>query len=372
MFGREDLFARGLKEGKKKPKKILIFAGGTGGHVMPALAVAQYLQQQHAVLIHWVGTRAGIEAKLVPHHQIPLSYVNLQGIRGKSWHSSWRAPWRILKAFVRSLFILLKERPHAVLSMGGYAAGPGSLAACLLRCPLLVHEQNTVPGWTNRLLAPFARYIMVGFPNTFSQFSNKVFVTGNPVRANITLKSKTTKTFNRSLNVLVLGGSQGARKINQLMPQVMTLLPSTIRVWHQTGEADCEATKQCYRSLGRAAQVSAFIDDMGAAYAWADVVICRSGALTIAELALVGVASILIPFPYATQDHQLHNAKYLSEQQAAVLLLESECTPERLASILLHMQAHPQQYVEMAKASYALAKPQATEKVAQLCLEVCK
>lgn len=355
--------------------KIMIIAGGTGGHVMPALAVARLLRLQgHQV--HWLGTHAGIEARLVPQENFPISFIDIQGLRGKKAYTLLLAPFKILKAIYQSYQVLIKERPSAVLCMGGYVSGPGAIAAWMMRCPIVLHEQNAVAGWTNRVLANFARRIMVAFPDAFkTRQAKKIVETGNPVRQDI-LKIlppvDRLSTRQSQVRVLILGGSQGATKLNEVIPQALGLLPATMRplIWHQTGKNNVDATKRNYDNAEIKAQVSDFIQDMQEAYAWADIVICRSGALTIAEICAVGLPSILIPFPFAVDDHQTFNAQYLSSQGAAVLLKQSALTPAGLSELLLDLITHPEKRLAMAIASYALAKPLATTKVAEQCLEV--
>lgn len=354
-----------------KNKKILIIAGGTGGHVMPALAVAHYLKEKNTD-IHWLGTTQGIEANLVPKAGIPISYIDIQGLRGKRWTGWLFAPWRVAKAFWQACRIIWKEQPHAVLSMGGYVAGPGAMAAWLTRKPLLIHEQNSVAGWTNRILATFASRIMVAFPGVFSSHSKKVRQTGNPVRRTILEIKKEPAT--QPLNVLILGGSQGALKLNEIIPQALAQIAPDKRpfICHQTGKAHLAITKEHYQALNVKAEVVDFIDDMAKAYAKADIVICRSGALTIAELTAVGVASILIPFPYAVDNHQKYNAQYLSDKKAAILLDQSEMTPSKLYELLSSLIDNPQNRLAMSQACHQLAMPLATQNVAEYCLELSR
>lgn len=355
--------------------KVTIIAGGTGGHVMPALAVARYLRQ-HGHHIHWLGTRAGIEARLVPQENFPISFIDIQGLRGKRAYTLLFAPFKILKAIYQSYRVLAKERPNAVLCMGGYVSGPGAIAAWLLRCPIVLHEQNAIAGWTNRILANFARRIMVAFPRAFkARKTHNIIETGNPVRQdilNILPPRDRLSSRQSEVRVLILGGSQGATKLNEVIPEALALLPITERplIWHQTGKNNLQTTQKAYDNHEIKAQVSDFIQDMQEAYAWADIVICRSGALTIAEICAVGIPSILIPFPYAVDDHQTFNAKYLSDQGAAFLLKQSALTPKGLSELLLDLIGHPQKRLAMAIASHALAKPLATTIVAEQCLEV--
>jgi len=355
--------------------KVTIIAGGTGGHVMPALAVARHLKQLgHQV--HWLGTRAGIEARLVPQENIPLSFIDIQGLRGKKAYILLFAPFKILKAIVQSYRVLAKERPNAVLCMGGYVSGPGAIAAWVLRCPIVLHEQNAVAGWTNRVLANFASSIMVAFPNAFrGRKTTNIVETGNPVRQdilNVLPPVERLGSRQSQVRVLILGGSQGATKLNEVIPKAFALLPVEQRplVWHQTGKNNLEITKRAYEDCEVKAQVSDFIQDMKEAYSWADMVICRSGALTTAEICAVGLPSILIPFPFAVDDHQTFNAQHLSERGAALLIKQSALTPQDLSELLLDLIKHPEKRLAMAIASHALAKPLATTIVAEQCLEV--
>jgi len=353
--------------------KVMIIAGGTGGHVMPALAVARYLRQQGKV-VHWLGTQAGIEARVVPLENFPISFIDIQGVRGKNILTLLLAPFKILRAIFQSWRVLAAVRPSAVLCMGGYVCGPAAIAAWLMRCPIVLHEQNAIAGWTNRVLANIASRVMVAFPQAFAKRKN-VIETGNPVRhdiLNILPPTERLSTRQSQARVLILGGSQGATKLNEVLPQALALLPLQKRplIWHQTGKNNLDVTKKSYEEHGIIAQVSDFIQDMKEAYNWADIVICRSGALTIAEICAVGLPSILIPFPYAVDDHQTYNAKYLSDQGAAYLLNQSALTPLILSELILDLIDHPQKRLAMAMASYVLAKPLATTIVAEQCLEV--
>jgi UDP-N-acetylglucosamine--N-acetylmuramyl-(pentapeptide) pyrophosphoryl-undecaprenol N-acetylglucosamine transferase len=388
--GRPPLGAQETKTSQQKnPKKVMIMAGGTGGHVMPALAVAKYLKEK-GFDIHWLGTRSGFEARLVPDAGFAISYIDIQGLRRTTLLSWLAAPWRVTRALAQSCGILLKEKPHVVLSMGGYAAGPGALAAWLLRKPLVLHEQNAIAGWTNRILAKFAKKIMVAFPDVFQEMAKKVVFTGNPVRKEILSVSKDAHlnphpnplpgrergpegiSTGEGVNLLILGGSQGASILNEVLPQALALIPADKRpkVWHQTGKLHLEKTNTNYANQGIEANVTDFIQDMAQAYAWADVVVCRSGALTVAELSAVGVASILIPFPFAVDDHQTYNAKYLSDNDGAFLLTQSTLSAKVLAAQLLEFIENPEKRLAMAKACRKMAKPNATQEVAEHCLEV--
>ncbi len=356
---------------QQPPKKVMIMAGGTGGHVMPALAVARYLKEK-GFDIHWLGTRHGFEAHFVAQAGFPISFIDIQGLRRTTWFSWLMAPMRIARALFQSCRILLKEKPNVVLSMGGYAAGPGAIAAWLLHRPLVLHEQNAIAGWTNRILSKFSKKVMVAFPGVFKELTQKVFFTGNPVRSEILAVDKEKRRGEGKINLLILGGSQGATKLNEVVPQALALLPDDKRphVMHQTGKNNLDTTRAHYAKQGVNAEITPFIEDMAKAYAWADVVICRSGALTIAELAAVGVTSILIPFPYAVDDHQTANAKYLSSQGGAFFLAQSTLTANELNTLLLDLIDNPEKRLAVAMAAKKLAKPFATKEVAEHCLEV--
>lgn len=356
-----------------KLKKVLIMAGGTGGHVFPGLAIAAQLKEQ-GVEVHWLGTQKGMESTLVPNAQIPIHYISISGLRGKSLKEMALAPFRILVALMQSLKVIHALKPDVVIGMGGYVSGPGGLASWVLRKPLVIHEQNARVGSANRWLSPFAIKVLEGFPHTFS--SSKAVTTGNPVRATIAGLSEPTERMqghSRPWRLLILGGSGGALAINEMVPKALAKLPEGERpeVYHQTGEKYFAQTQELYRSAGIQAKISPFIDDMDKAYAWADVVLCRSGALTIAELCAAGVGAILIPFPYAVDDHQTENAKYMSNQQAAILMQQSTLTEEGLADLLKELGASPEKRLAMAKAAYQLRRVDATRKVLTICEEVC-
>lgn len=356
-------------------KKVVIIAGGTGGHVMPALSVAEHFRACK-VEIHWIGTANGIEARLVQAANIPLSYIDIEGLRGHRWQRWLKAPWQIIKAIRQAIAVIRREKPNVVLCMGGYVTGPGALAAWLLGVPFVLHEQNAIEGWTNRLLSPFAKRIMVAFPQTFQDKKKKVVYTGNPVREAIlqvpSPDERWQNHYERRLRVLVLGGSLGASILNETVPKAMALFSIDIRpeIWHQTGDRHLVKTQAIYKQCGIEAKITDFIPDMSSAYAWADVIICRSGALTIAEIAAVGVSSILIPFPQAIDDHQTANARFLSERSAAILLPQKQLNEKILYQMLKELRDDPKKRLAMAKASREFANPQATIKVAEQCFEV--
>jgi len=354
------------------PRTVLIMAGGTGGHVFPALATAEEMVRR-GLRVQWLGTVRGIEADLVPRAGIPLHYVRIGGVRGKGWKSKIVAPFQIVRALFESLRLLKKLKPECVLGMGGFVSGPGGLAAWLLRLPLVIHEQNAVAGTTNRLLGVFAGRVLAGYPNAFEGVESRVI--GNPVRKNISaLPTPEQRWAQRTgpMRLLVLGGSLGAKPINDTVPAAIAAMPASLRpeVRHQTGRMHVSDVAANYQELGIHAQVEAFIDDMAAAYAWADLVLCRAGALTIAELTAAGVGAILVPLPHAIDDHQTANARWLTERRAGVLLRQDEMTPELLAQQLSELAAQPQELLAWARAARALATPHAAEQVVQSCLEV--
>ncbi len=356
----------------KQPLRIVVMAGGTGGHVFPALAVADELRAR-GVEVSWLGTRQGLEAEVVPRAGFPIDYVQVSGLRGKGVLNLLLAPAKLLMALSQSLKIMSQRQPAAVLGMGGFVTGPGGLAAWLKRRPLLIHEQNARAGLTNRLLAPLAKKVMEAFPNTFES-SIKVRHTGNPLRqAFIDASVKVVgKNENRALRLLVVGGSLGAARLNEVVPQTLATIDVNIRpeVWHQAGKRNIDAARTTYAAAGIEARLEPFIEDMAAAYRWADVVLCRAGAMTIAELAAAGVPSILVPFPFAVDDHQTANARYLSDAQAAILLPQIQLTAERLGDILSSLNA--EKLKAMANTARKLALLNATAQVVDECLAAAR
>lgn len=353
------------------PRPILIAAGGTGGHIFPALAVAQRLRELGASPL-WLGTRQGLEARLVPKAGYPLLTVSIAGVRRKGWATRLLAPLRLVWALGQSLWLLLRHRPRAVLGMGGFVSGPAGVAAWLLRVPLLIHEQNAIAGLTNTLLARIADRVMEAFPGTFRQ--RGAIGIGNPVRADILAipaPDARLAVAHSVPRILVIGGSQGALILNQTVPAALARLRGrAVEVWHQSGPNHFEATQAAYAAQQIKARVEPFIDAMSAAYAWADLVICRSGALTVSELAAAGVGSILIPFPGAVDDHQTANARYLAHAGAALLIPQPDFTVARLAAELEQLLAAPERLRDMAIAARRRAWTDATERVAAQCLEV--
>lgn len=350
---------------------VLIMAGGTGGHVFPALAVARRLRDKGRAVI-WLGSPRGIENRLIPDAGIPLERVRVSGLRGKGLLSWLLAPFKLLIAIWDALRVVRTVRPGVVLGMGGFAAGPGGLAAWLLGRPLVIHEQNAAAGLTNRLLAGLAREVLQAFPGSFSRRVHARTI-GNPVRDDILqIPVPGSRMAGRAgpLRLLVIGGSQGALALNQSVAGAVSLLrePTNVAVRHQSGEATFDAAVAAYRDSGVDAEVTKFIDDMAAAYAWADVIVCRSGALTVSEVAAAGLGSVLIPFPAAVDDHQTLNARYLVDAGAAVLIPQSELTPERLAHELQQYLDDRNLVIQQANRARELAKPAATDELVAACL----
>ncbi len=347
--------------------KLMIMAGGTGGHVYPALAVAHHLRERGHEIV-WMGAPDSFESRVVTAQGIPMRYVRVTGLRGKGALKLLQAPLLLVRALMQAVGILRRERPDAVLGMGGFASGPGGVAAWLLRTPLLIHEQNAASGLTNRWLTRCARIVLQAFPATF----DGARTVGNPVRRGFAeLPSPAQRQEHEGApRVLVIGGSQGARALNERVPQALALLSPVERpdVRHQGGRT-IEVAQRAYAEAGVDAQVDAFIDDMPAALAWADLVVCRSGASTVAELSAAGCASLLVPFPHAVDDHQTRNAEYLLRAGAAALLPESEASPAHLASLIRELLGDRLRLRRMAEAARTAAWPDATERIADACLE---
>lgn len=348
---------------------ILIMAGGTGGHVFPALAVADELRARGVPVI-WLGTRSGIEARLVPEAGYPIEWLSITGWRGKGLLSNLLAPMRLIRACLQAALVLLKRKPCAVLGMGGFAAGPGGLMAWLLRKPLLIHEQNAVAGLTNRLLAKIANETLEAFPGSLGK---KAKCVGNPVRKKIIdLPSPEQRLVEHdsAMRVLVIGGSLGAVRLNELVPEALSKIKMKERpdVWHQTGQKNYKAAQALYKKFNVEARVESFIDDMAVAYEWADVVICRSGAMTVFELAAAGIASVLVPYPYAVDDHQTANAKYLEKVGAAILCQQEKMDAEWLKLTMLNLMQERDRLLRMAKSARSQAKPNAANEVAEFCM----
>lgn len=357
-----------------KHKTALIMAGGTGGHVFPALATARCLQQE-GVSIHWMGTQKGIEATVVPNAGIPLHIIDVQGLRGKGRLSLLSAPFKLLKAIWQAVSVVRDVKPDVVLGMGGFASGPGAVAAWLMGIPLVIHEQNAVAGMTNRISAKLAKRVLVAFPGAFGS-GVKAEQTGNPVRGAILDLPEPRQRYEQrsgAINLLVVGGSLGAKGINDIVPEALAQLAVDERpsVWHQAGKQHIDAAQQKYKTLDVSARVDAFIEHMDEAYGWADIVICRSGALTVSELAIAGVPALLIPFPFAVDDHQTGNARYLEKAGAAWIIQQSDLRVDDLVNILRN-KTDRRLLTDMALKARSVAKPDASKHVARICLESMK
>jgi UDP-N-acetylglucosamine--N-acetylmuramyl-(pentapeptide) pyrophosphoryl-undecaprenol N-acetylglucosamine transferase len=350
----------------------LIMAGGTGGHVFPALALARELRQRSWQVV-WLGTRRGLEARLVPAEHIPVEWLSVAGLRGKGAWVWVTAPLRLLRALGQALAAIHRRRPALVVGLGGFVAGPGGVAAWLMRKPLLIHEQNAVAGFTNRCLAHLARRVLTAFPGSFRARVHAEVV-GNPVRREIAELPPPAHRFplhNDAIRILVLGGSQGAARLNAIVPFALACAaPLKFDVRHQAGERWLHTVQQNYAQAGVSARLHAFIDDMAEAYGWADLVICRAGALTVSELAAAGVGAVLVPFPAATDDHQTRNAGALVDAGAAVMIPERQLSAEQLAGVLAGLCASREQLLSMAERARALARPRATQQLADACAEL--
>lgn len=370
-------------------KTVLIAAGGTGGHVFPALAVAQALREKDIDVV-WLGTRKGIESTLVPQNQFYIHYINVVGLRGKNALAWLKAPFLMLFAVMSAIAFMIKVRPRCVLGMGGFASAAAGVAAFLTFTPLILQEQNAVAGTTNKLLAPLAVKIFTGFPNVFQNYAKTVF-SGNPLRTAIFQVAAPEQRFNSavhdnkeeqaSLTVLVLGGSLGASALNQIMPAALARLHTEknvennsgtnsipeLHVVHQTGKREVEQVSRDYQSAGVDAEVSSFIDDMAKVYSEADLVVARAGALTVSEIAAVGVAALLIPYPHAIDNHQSINADWLVEAGAAIKVEQQEFTGDKAYKLLTTLLTDRAGLLKRAKAARSCAKPDATQIIARAC-----
>lgn len=354
---------------------VLVMAGGTGGHVYPALAVANALRARSRDVV-WLGTRRGLEARVVPAAGIPIEWITVTGLRGKGPVALLAAPFALLRALIQSLAIVRRHRPSAVLGMGGFASGPGGVAAWLLRRPLVIHEQNAVAGVTNRLLARLARVVLQAFPGTFPAPVHARTV-GNPVRAEIAAVGPPAGRMagrEGPVRLLVLGGSQGARRLNLLVPQALARLPAGLEfaVRHQTGERSAAEAADAYREAGVEARLEPFIEDMAEAYAWADLVVCRAGALTVAEVCAVGLPAIFVPFPAAVDDHQTANASRLAEAGAALVMQERELTAAAFARAISALAGDRAGLIERATIARSLAAPDSLRTITETCLELAE
>ncbi|MEE9327105.1 MAG: undecaprenyldiphospho-muramoylpentapeptide beta-N-acetylglucosaminyltransferase [Cocleimonas sp.] len=364
-----------LDSANKKLDKgpILITAGGTGGHVYPGLAVARALQAQDIPVV-WLGTAKGLEARVIPEAGIDMVYLSVNGLRGKGFLTLLMAPFQLVKALFQSMMIMRKVKPSAVLGMGGFVAGPGGLMASLMGKPVVIHEQNAIPGLTNKLLSKVSNKVLEGFPGTFANVKNTIGI-GNPVRLDISSlihpKQRLGDRWGR-VNVLIFGGSLGAQALNEVVPMALGELPLDKRpvVRHQAGKNKDAMTTKVYEKMGVEAEITPFIEDMAEAYEWADLVICRSGALTVAELAAAGLASIMVPYPHAVDDHQTANAKYLCDSGASILMPQNDMTKDSLSVVLADLCSDRNKLIEMSIKARELAKPNATQEVAAICAEL--
>ncbi len=376
-------------------KKVLIMAGGTGGHIFPALSIARHLQSS-GVKVEWLGTRKGLEAQLISQTDIPIHYISVSGLRGKSRLSIVLSPFVILLAILQALVILLSVKPSCVLGMGGFVTGPGGVAAWLLRKPLLIHEQNAIAGLSNQLLSPLATVVMEGFAGAFQRKQDltqnsmlkrickpgKVLHVGNPLRREILecpapQQRYAAKGKNERIKILIIGGSLGAVAINKAIPEMLKEFQAaeSLELWHQCGKNNLQSCQSYYQELGftenENLRIAAFIDDMAAAYCWADVVICRAGASTVSEISAIGLPAVFVPFPHAVDDHQTENALIMQKLGAAWIVQQHELNPQVLGDILLQLIADRELVLKMALLAQQAAKTNATEEAARTCMEAC-
>ena len=353
-------------------RPILIMAGGTGGHVYPALAVARALQANARDVV-WLGTHRGLEARVVPAAGIDIEWISVRGLRRKGLLATLMAPFQIGWALLQSLGVIFRRRPVAVLGMGGFVSGPGGVAAWLTRRPLVIHEQNAAAGLTNRLLARLARVVLQAFPGSFISAVGAETV-GNPVREDIAAIEAPARRYadrRGPLRLLVLGGSQGALALNRTVPAALALLDAEDRpvVRHQCGEKTLDIARQAYSDSGIDAEVLPFIEDMAEAYAWTDLVVCRAGALTVAELCAAGLPALFVPYPAAVDDHQTANARPMAAAGAAAIIQEADLTPASLADVLRDWLRSRDELAGLAAAARALATPDALDRITSVCLQ---
>lgn len=363
-----------VNQQSSKIKTVMVMAAGTGGHVFPALAVAEKLREQ-GIDVHWLATSAGMEHRLVGAKNIPLHPIDIQGLRGNGIKRLVVAPFKILRATFAAMRLMRSLKIDAVIGFGGYVAGPGGLAARLLGLPLVVHEQNAIAGFTNTQLARIASLVLQAFPNTFPD-SAKIKTTGNPVRQDIAnLPDPATRydaRGNSPLNILIVGGSLGAQALNERVPQALALLNMPLKVMHQCGQQQLEQTQQQYAAINNSqldVQVVPFVEDMAQAYANADLMICRAGALTVTEVATAGVAAVFVPLPSAVDDHQTANARYLAGHDAAIICPQASLTPQSLYAALAPLMRRDA-LKNMAIKAKQQAHPHATQKVTDLLLSL--
>ena len=376
-------------------KKVLIMAGGTGGHIFPALSIARHLQSL-GVDVEWLGTRKGMESRIIPETDIPIHYISVSGLRGKSRLTILFSPFVVLLAIIQSLIKLLAVKPSCVLGMGGFVTGPGGVAAWLLRKPLLIHEQNAIAGLSNQMLSPLASTVMEGFAGAFRRKqelsrnwfmkslikTEKAIDVGNPLRREVLECETPEQRFagheqEGPIRILVIGGSLGAAAINRVIAEFLQSFSGAaeIELWHQCGKNNIVECEKYYAELGirrsEKIRLVPFIDDMAAAYSWADIVVCRAGASTVSEIAAVGLPAVFIPFPYAVDDHQTENAMILHKLGAAWIIQQHELKPQMLENIISRFQEDRSLILQTALLARQAARPEATETAAKLCIEAC-
>jgi UDP-N-acetylglucosamine--N-acetylmuramyl-(pentapeptide) pyrophosphoryl-undecaprenol N-acetylglucosamine transferase len=349
----------------------MIMAGGTGGHIFPALAVAEHLRAKGWGVV-WVGVRGGMEERLIPPRGYAMSWVRFSGVRGKGLIATALLPLNLLIAFWQTARTIFAYRPDVVLGMGGYVSFPGAMMASFFSRPLAIHEQNSVAGLANRVLARLADRVLTTFPNAFGE-ATAVIWTGNPVREEIVAMAPPENRYAAragQLRVLVVGGSQGAQVLNAVVPEALALMAPAARprVLHQAGGVHHQAVRTRYQELGIAAEVAPFIDDMAGRYADTDLIVCRAGATTVAEIAAAGIASVLVPYPYSVDDHQTINARFLADRGAALLIPQAELNAQRLADVF--STCTRERLLAMAQAARSAGKPEAARSVAKVCVEL--
>ena len=350
----------------KQNKTLLVMAGGTGGHVFPGLAVADKLKAQ-GWQVSWLGTKDRMEAQLVPEHGYEIDFIDIAGVRGNGLKRLLMAPFRVIKSIIQARTVLKKRNVSLVLGMGGFASGPGGIASWTMGIPVILHEQNAAAGLTNRILSCFSKKVLMGFSGAFK--GEKAVLVGNPVRKQLlTLPEKNISPENAALKVLVIGGSLGAQVLNKLLPKVLSRFDnSQFKVLHQSGQGHEQNLKLAYQQLNLEVDVQVFIRDMDAAYNWADLVICRAGALTVAEIAVVGLPAIFVPLPHAVDDHQTKNAQDLLKKEAAVLIPQNELNEDKLSDYLQTFSQNRALLEKMSKNSKKAAIIDATERVVSIC-----
>lgn len=355
-------------------KKVLIMAGGTGGHIFPGLAVADRLKSE-GWQVCWLGTEKRMEARLVPQHGYPIRFIDVMGVRGNGIKRLLAAPFMVLRSIIQAIGVIRDEKPVVVLGFGGFASGPGGIAAWLLRKPMVLHEQNAIAGFTNRTLAYFATRVLMAFPDTFAERHHAELV-GNPVRQAISDLGQTKQSIKNDdsdkINLLIVGGSLGAAALNKYVPKLLaqTAVSEDIKVWHQTGRGNQGEVEANYRqalTCNHNVRVDEFIVDMTEAYDWADITMCRAGALTVAEVAAAGVAAVFVPFPHAVDDHQTLNAGWLADNDAAIIVPQSDLEQGKLSEQIGQLLADKSRLQQMAKRAREVAITDATDKVAAVC-----